>query len=86
MGNGDFEIIVLKVQGKQLGNVMFVFDNQYSALPDLADVNSDLSSYKYGLADFIVLPKSRPEISRMYHGAFLFSEKRLVFQWLRLDE
>jgi hypothetical protein len=44
MGNGDFEIVVLKVQGKQLGDVMFVFDNQDSALPDLADVNRDLSS------------------------------------------
>ena len=44
MGNGDLEIIVLKVQGKQLGDVMFVFDNQDSALPDVADVNSDLSS------------------------------------------
>jgi hypothetical protein len=43
MGNGDFEIIVLKVQGKQLGNVVFVFDNQDSVLPDAADVNSDLS-------------------------------------------
>jgi len=47
MGNGDFEIVVLKVQGKQLGDVMFVFDNQDSALPDLADVNSDLSSCRY---------------------------------------
>jgi hypothetical protein len=27
MGNGDFVIIVLKVQGKQLGNVMFVFND-----------------------------------------------------------
>jgi hypothetical protein len=59
---------------------MFVFDDKDSALPDLTDVNSDLSSYKYGLADFIVLLKSRPEISRMYQGAFLFNEKRPVFQ------
>jgi hypothetical protein len=50
MGNGDLEIIVLEVQGKQLGNVMFVFDDKYSALPDLADVNSDISSCKNSLA------------------------------------
>jgi hypothetical protein len=73
-GNGDFEIIVPKVQGKQLGDVVFVFDNQDSVLPDAADVNSGLSSCRYTgaiyrLADFICLPESRPEISRKYHSA-----------------
>ena len=74
MGNGDFEIIVLKVQGKQLGNVVLVFDYQDSVLPDVADVNSDLSSCQYAgaicsLAGFFYLPESRPEISRKYHSA-----------------
>ena len=73
-GNGDFEIIVPKVQGKQLGDVVFVFDNQDSVLPDAADVNDDLSSCQYAgamysLASFIYLPESRPEISRKYHSA-----------------
>jgi len=45
IGNGDFEIIVPKVQGKQLGDVMLVFDNQDFALSDVADVNSDLSCW-----------------------------------------
>jgi hypothetical protein len=44
MGHGDVEIIVLKVQGKQLGNVVFVFDNQDFVLPAIADVNSNISS------------------------------------------
>ena len=74
MGNGDFELVVPQVQGKQLGNVVFVFDNQDSVLPDAADVNSDFSSCryagaKYSLADFTYLPESRPEISRKYHSA-----------------
>jgi len=43
VGNSDFEIIVLEVQGKQLGDVMLVFDNQDSALPDAADANGDFS-------------------------------------------
>ena len=73
IGNADFEIIVPKVQGKQLGDVVFVFDNQDSALPDAADVNSNLSSCRYAgamysLADFIYLLESRPEISRKYHS------------------
>ncbi len=80
MGNGDLEIIVLEVQGKQLGNVMFVFDDKYSALPDLADVNSDISSCKNSLADFVFPPESRPEFSRMYHGGLEIRKKRLVFQ------
>jgi hypothetical protein len=74
MGNGDFEIVVLKVQGKQLCDVVFVFDNQDSVLPDAADVNSDLSSCQdagaiCSLADFFYLLESRPEISRKYHSA-----------------
>jgi hypothetical protein len=68
-GNGDIEIIVLKVQGKQLGNVVLVFNNKNPALPDRADVNSYLSSCRISrLAGFICLPESRPEISRNYHG------------------
>lgn len=85
MGNGDFEIIVLKVQGKQLGDVMFVFDDQNFSLPDVADVNSDFSwgwdtDAVCGLADIGFLPESRPEISRMYHNALKIPEKRLIFQ------
>jgi len=43
MGNGNCEIIVLKMQGNQLGDVMFVFYHQDFALPDLADVDSEFS-------------------------------------------
>ena len=68
-GNGDIEIIVLKVEGKQPGNVVLVFDNKNPALPDMADVNSGLSSCRITrLLGFIYLPESRPEISRNYHG------------------
>ena len=89
-GNGDVEIIIPKVQGKQLGDVMFVFDNQDSALPDVTDINSGLSSRwdtdaVCSLADIAFLPESRPEISRMYHRAFKIPEKRPIFQRFRPD-
>ena len=68
-GDGDIEIIVLQVQRKQLGNVVLVFDDKNPALSDRADVNSGRSSCRItGLAGFIYLPESRPEISRNYHG------------------
>jgi len=83
-GNGDIEIIVLQVQGKQLGNVVFVFNNKNSALPDVADVNSDLSSCRIScLAGFINLPEFRPEISRNYHSGTKKLEKTQIFQWFR---
>lgn len=85
MGNGDFEIIIFKVQGKQLGDVMFVFDDQNLSLPDLANVNSDFSwcwdaDAVCSLASIVFLPESRPEISRIYHGALKIPVKRLIFQ------
>ena len=68
-GNGDIEIIVLQVQGKQLGNVVLVFNNKNPALPDMADVNGYLSSCRISRpAGFINLPEFRPEISRNYHS------------------
>ena len=43
MGNGDCKIIVLQMKGQQLSDIMFIFDNQDIALPDLADVNGSVS-------------------------------------------